>query len=337
MIVIGALIVGLTWAIPRRDDRQHRAEPGPVETAESVLPDASLGAVFALPGARLQLRFAVGTSVSGVTSEALRAPQGGRLVQTTATLSPISSKGQAQGATGTKVRLWLRTGDERVLVTNNAGELPPSADQAAPVVALAASGRDLVAEVEFAGRRQSVQLASGRRHAGSFATLYRPVQQHEVEADDRPGRRNNVVWTSSVSTNWQRTPYLAGLGWAKKGREWLVLDDSTLRVRNVESTPGRGEDETEYLARSDGGRGTLSVAGGKVARRGSTALTQDEFDVEYTPKGAVLDVPKSEAVTLRLTTRTPLQAREDTGARAPGSLVVSRSVPIPATPVVGGT
>lgn len=80
--------------------------------------------------------------------------------------------------------------------------------------------------VTFAGVTQTVDMTSGHRDAGLAAPLYQrqaAFRTHRCERGSVPGYRETYVLSSECQlTGLTSVPYVAGLGWAKPGRSWLV-------------------------------------------------------------------------------------------------------------------
>lgn len=139
----------------------------------------------------------------------------------------------------------LPTAEDPLVVEVAAGSarrtvpVPPPGDLTGTVAVSLPAGARPVLRVTDAGRRQSLDLSTGRRGGDAIAGYY-PVPGGSWDADD--GRPTGLVLygpgvagltqadrTASVQlddTTAELQPYRAGRGWAGRGRAFLVLDVS---------------------------------------------------------------------------------------------------------------
>ena len=338
LLLVAALLVALSWggwAWTQRD----RVDVGLVKADLNVDSRADLSSYLELPEHRLSLSAEVGDRGVDEGDDEHRAPRGGRLVELSWELSANQpAQPDAAPVQDPDVVLWLRAGGRDVQVArdaskdgheNTSGERRPWSSQ---VVAVAGESGPIEVIAEYAGRRQSVDLATGDRAAGSFAGLYRPSTRGQQIRDERsPLRADGVSWMSDAWLTPTRTPYLAERGWAPAGKEWLVLD-TAITVKYVHREVGDGWESYDEIYREPA-RATLTIGGRAPLDAGERSGDGRGYDrwAGVQTKGAVFLVTESEAVTVRIGLTAPL-ADDRTDRRT--TVSETYDLDVPAQPVI---
>lgn len=335
MIVSTALVLALVGASKAWMDQVFRVEPGRLP-AWALVAGASRDVTFQIPGGSVDLMVKSGQETVRDTDdrERLKAPAGGRLVEV-----DWRSVGSPQDDSWLDVgemppaKVWLRSGDERALVSGVV-RLPQSddADEDRGIAVAFGSRKPVEVELEFAGRRQSVEVISGRRTMGSFAPLYRASTSDSRQQEGRSSDRTRTLrWSSKLSVDDARTPYHPDLGWAKKGREWLVLERAQYSVEDVGGV-GSAKEHTYVIADAKPS-GSVRATDGRVVQGGGTARGAGQR-AEYQPAGTVFEIPRGGQTALRFTLRLRLES-DSTGASG-RSFTATRTLEVPAVPEAGG-
>lgn len=367
LILIGGLIIGFVWVVVNEPDSSSDSAtestsvgPGPVthKHVGSVDAPEELTTVFIVPGGVIGVALQVGTTAGYYPR--VRPPAGGVLVaaslsQVVGGTAPVQvpdppSPGlDPDDLPGS--RIWLRAGDFRApLFTDvRAQKRFGRGEEASRLVAVPKTDQPIRLELELDGRRQSVDPRSGRRTTGAFAALYRP-QARDRDDRDAAGssatatgaqRSGDLGWETTARADYRRVPYLAGLGWAKAGREWLVLDEAELRVTDIVDprTDGtRPPFETIKIGRTKASKGEVTAPGVRVVRGSSTgpltagSTTYGEESGTGNPQVAryrasylVLEVPEGAATRLTYRLQTPLAPPRRTTLHAQQGLMIPAS------------
>ncbi|WP_018155542.1 hypothetical protein [Demetria terragena] len=336
-LVVGLLVVAGGWWF----DARHRADAGRVTTTEKLVSEQRGSATFAVPHGSVTVDIEAGRTTG---DDKVRAPRDGRLVQ--ASWRALRAGPNVEVDTDRPVELRLRIDGERYELEDDV-ELQPVDQQEQPdlmaLLAVPTLDRHVVVEVEFAGRTQSVDIATGEQRLGAFAPLYRstfrlPVNlvppPRQAESEERSdGLKLSPSWGASI----RRDPYLEGRGWAKPGREWVTLSNSTLTARA--SWPTTADRYTDVAFAGPEQVSLTMVAEGKTVK-------VSELETEPRPIGAavlrlpiepnVLDVPLGSALSFRLAAKVIVQSQsDDTGATRTTSAVVVRTASTPAVVLPG--
>lgn len=225
VVVLAVVVAGVVIHNIRKD----RLDAGAVRSENAAIsgPAISSSAQFQVPNAALVVQATAGRAARFDDDGRIRAPRGGVLVRV-AWSSTRSAAPTAEGLGDAPSTLAVRSRGRTVTVDPR---IVGTAGEQQAVVALLGDADDVVLEVRFAGRGQAVELLSGRRHAGSFASLYtngawpfgpKPALSFQQKQPADPA--SSISWNAEVRDHDAfRVPYLAGLGWAPRGREWFVV------------------------------------------------------------------------------------------------------------------
>ncbi|WP_018155538.1 hypothetical protein [Demetria terragena] len=339
MVMVGMLVVAGGWWF----DSRNRAEAGPIDVAAELHGDQRAHVNFELPNGSVQVSIDAGETTA---DDEVRAPRGGRLVH-------ASWKGQRPipNATATapaansdsSIKLRLRVGGDKFTLDDNLDlqrEEPNAATDQSALFAVSTPNRHLVVEVEFAGESQSVDVATGERTLGAFAPYYRQdlgarIGLHMGSAPIRQ-RSHDLLWTSTWKVGLYRVPYLEGHGWAKPGREWVTLTDSTLSVGRVYSD---NKNQLRYQAKFiEPARVSVAVDGGREVRTPKAVAEPVAFsDAGLSITSGAYDVARGRALVFRLAAPARIQAEsygsgaeEDRGEFRPGTVTVAATAHAPA-------
>ena len=130
-----------------------------------------------------------------------------------------------------------------------------------PVWALVPEDGDVRLDVTYDGHTQSADLASGEVTAGVAEGFY-DLQDHAVACPTQSAGDADVAWHYSIACtvgNVVAVPYVAELGWAEKGRTWLLVQ-VTLKPEVFRFTAGT--ESAEY--RVDRESGSLTGKNGET-------------------------------------------------------------------------
>lgn len=318
LVVLGAAAAGGTVWWRDRD----RVDEGVVREHVEVYDNESYDAEVMLPAGRsVRVRVAVGYDRAEFAWDGpVRPPRGGRYVEVTwSELAPEAARALQPAVPMTKdpARLELRTaGRTFALGTSNPKEPAPAAEkspgpQRAAVVALEGASSQLFLDVVFAGRRQSVDVVTGRREMGSFAGLYDPsrVTRESWLDSSRKSGVDGVRLYHGADLTATREPYVQGLGWAREGREWLVVGRAGLRASSVSSNDGQAR---LGINAQEGQQGAMTVNGRPSVRR----LSEERYEPDsggtmwFRPADAVFDVPSRGASTVHLSLSFLVEAQD---------------------------
>lgn len=309
-VVVAALAVVLV-VLKNQDDRPH-AEVGDVfghPTATDPLPHR--GEVL-LPWARLQVGAGEPRQelpdLFGAQSN-VQAPEDGSFVQVEASLAddyqvPMAALAapytqQIEVVLRADGRDYPLTGPGGLTLDPN-GPLPQGGTR---WVAVEGEPTDLEVRVTVDGLTQVVDASDGSVEAGRAADLAdlrapdalsntKPVRCGTVRRLDRAAPHVEYPRTLSCKVTLAlRTPYVDGIGWAKPGREFLVVH--VVRPQIVDVATGSGSDlefwdaRVRLTARLDGG----TPVGGPVE---VNSLTQGPLTISDpdNPEQVVFDVPQ---------------------------------------------
>lgn len=363
LVLIGVLLLAAVWGVRNAPENSDTAETKTVSAGvvkdEDVLTVDSTETYttsFIVPGGVIGIELDIGTTAGSYPE--IHPPAGGvlvsahlkRLFEGDAPFDvPDPASGDERGAPS---RIWLRAGEFRAPLFEHA--VPDTSEEQGRDVAVPKTEQPLVLELELGGRRQTVDVRSGKRTTGAFSALYRPREHNTAETgaegqyavDSSTQRSGDLRWYAAANATYRRVPYLDDLGWAKKGREWLVLDEAELRVDDIVDPLTDGQDppfDTISITRTKNSRGGVTAEGARVARAPSTALSpytsryetdgseKDDPEVAYyTTTSAIFDVPAGSDTRLTFSLRTRLKPPRKTTLRASKQLV------IPAAPRVMG-
>lgn len=239
-LLVLALVVGGGWFWVNRDDAAPPiAAPRLMAEGERVSErvEQTGRATFELPdGGSVIVDAAVGV----VTDSGARAPRGGRVVELAwrsfSRTSDPTWRGPRPGQV--PVELGLSARGKSVAVAQVSRGIVGGDRNREPrqVVQVPGDGSSLKVTLSYAGRRQSMELFTGRREAGSFRGLYRPFTALRVDILNtlRDARTAGFTWNSYLNGWWFRTPHLPDRGWARPGREWIVISGAELVVQSAE-------------------------------------------------------------------------------------------------------
>lgn len=324
LLVVAALVAGGGWWL-WNDQWRDRAPVGVLPGELQVFAEREASASFRLPDGR---EMVVSTQVGVESDGSVRPPRGGRLVETQWRITDqngVPALVLYQGQDLQRVGLRLATGGREV---DLGGDVAAQADEGSAVLALPGDVDELTATVSYAGRRQSVELFTGRRDAGSFRSLYRARGRTSIDVLDSqlPESGNGgLVWTSWVTAGWQRTPYVAGRGWAPTGREWVVVTDPALEVTSIW---GPGDRRTRLEPPQPESPGGVSASGARVVSppvgRVPISMRSSSLSVEF-PE-VVLDAPYGAPVRVRLWVSMQVERESD----APRRVRFERTWEVPA-------
>ena len=167
-------------------------------------------------------------------------------------------------------------------------------------VAIDSMPTTLWVEVSYDGATQTVS-SSGNVTPGRFASLRHTSIDNEPipcgKAQGPPQRKSAAESASCTVTRAGRLPYVAGLGWADKGREWLVL--------LTEIGEPDAEVDSEYTTTTYSIAGQHPASQVKANDTGPPLTFADPDD----PDQVVFAVPK-DAQDLRLDITSTFRARE---------------------------
>lgn len=331
VVVLGVAIA----AVVIHNGRKDRLAAGATSSQKIILSGAgpSVVAPFTVPNAGLLVQASTGASGSVEDSDhEVHAPRGGVLVRLVWTSTGSGSPAAELAGSGSST-LVVRSQQTRVTVDR---EIAPTTGEQQAVVALAGNAADVVLEVRFAGRSQSIDLQTGRRHPGAFASLYRgwtppsgPSAALSVEQDQPTDPKSAFTWNAEVPPQAaSRVPYLSALGWAREGREWVTVTDVAYRLSPEAAEWRAGERRARYAVVGKP-RLTVTVAGRAPVRvlRPSGEAGGGTY---------VFSVARGDAVTVR--TVLSAQVRRSSGdAHAPetSTLRVTRTEVRPAIATIG--
>lgn len=202
----------------------------------------------------------------------LRAPWGGRFVEVRWSSSltepklpgtyldlPPTTKDNAPAV------LRLRTGGEGYAI---ATLRPGAADssEGSVVIAVDGDGSDLSIATSYVGRTQTVDMVTGEREPGAADALYPPWTPTGAGRCVEPGPPSDstMSWQAECSyPTLVRAPYVAGLGWAPKGRIWVVTTSAHVSVTEFPRwKPSEDSDAfADYFAADRKPRATVRVNG----------------------------------------------------------------------------
>ncbi|AKU16028.1 hypothetical protein [Luteipulveratus mongoliensis] len=188
-----------------------------------------------------------------------------------------------------------------------------------------------VIEIEYDGVTQRVDIATGRRESGRAAPLYSLDRQGAHFRTCPAPRISGLGGVLSVDAKCGvatplRLPYVSGLGWAKPGREWAVINASV-------SLPSDGE----WRAAAGSGPAadydlepvsTTFTLDGR-APRPTPELKDAAFDATRGTGSVVFDVPVNGTGTLRIMQRARAELDDVNGARPPqsdASIILDRAM-----------
>lgn len=335
VVVVAAVVLVLVGAGKHWIDQAGRVDPGRLPDSAQVVGDEDTVS-FMIPGGQVS----VGVETDQRTlrdddDKRYEAPSNGRLVEASWS-SESDSETTTEPPAGLEPdklpdpKVWVKSGEQRERVTGTSEGISGNAHGGA----FAFGTRDpLVVEVEFAGRRQSVDVTSGRRTMGSFASLYGARPTARGQDTLRGQRKGDIWWTSTLVVGYDRVPYLHGLGWAKKGREWLVLGRAEYSVDGFEDPDVRKD--ARYAVADTKPVGSVRVDNGRQVRKPGATAHGGASEVEYEPRGAVFDIPRSKATSLRFTLKFELEGREGPSSESK-PLTANRVEPVSAVPAPSG-
>ncbi|WP_446665191.1 hypothetical protein [Flexivirga sp. B27] len=349
-VVVVVLAVGLAGLIVHNITKDRLAA-GTVRPGEVALsgPVVSNTLPMAMPNAQLNVQVSVGGSGT-VDDDKVRAPRGGVLVEivwssteSSALTDPPSPAGGLPGDGPST--LAVRSPGKTVMVDRR---LRPGTREQEAVAALPGDADQVEVVAGFAGRSQTVAVSSGQRSAGAFASLYRteawPFGSNpavSIERKQPKDPRSHFEWRAEVKQGQRavRRPYLEGLGWAARGKEWLVVSDVGYYLNDDAAQWRSVDDEVDYeVDHKDGdkdGTGpslTVSVAGhGPVKVLRQPGESRKSYGYSAPANGAyVFAIRSGDAATVNSVLRVKLRRSESgddgTVGRAPAtsSMVVSR-------------
>lgn len=198
--------------------------------------------------------------------------------------------------------LSIRTGGRTYPVT---GHVISADDSASAVVLVEGDASDLEVVATSGRHTQRVKPDTSRDQ-----NHYRAVPEQSCRPDDQESK---VRWEPQCTVDTTRQPYVAGLGWAPAGQEWLLLtqvsagvsDRSTVRWRDGDSNA------VEYDLNPDA-KATLTVADlqprarhAVASRNGGVMALEDR--AYLVPAGQMVKV------SLRYTRSATLQPGQDAG------------------------
>ncbi|WP_018155540.1 hypothetical protein [Demetria terragena] len=320
MVMVGVVVITAGWWF----DSRHRADAGPVETTAELIGDQSAGATFKVPSGSVSVSWSLGQATS---DDEVRAPRGGRLAQVSwsgRATEPLVSEPLA--ATDQPVRLRMRIGEKTYALDDDVtlqlrSEGRPTDRKA--MVAMPTPEAHVALEAEFAGKTQSLDLDTGKRRLGAFAALYRDVLPLSTVGKNLPetrGRGNGLVWDTRWAPFIERRPYLESQGWAKPGREWVVVSASRLKISWVHSERKTGGPVTYDSTFKEPVGAALTVeAGGATHAPKAAIAARPSFDDALSLGSAVFDVPRGEALSFRLSAAMTVRA-ERLMTRAPSEV-----------------
>lgn len=261
------------------------------------------------PNGSLELEIDLGKTASGPDSE-IESPSNGRLVKVSWKREPYGGRRKPVWAGNHPTSLAVRVGGKTVGLTANA-----IGDGESPVVRIPGDGQDLDVVTTYAGREQSLHVTTGQRTLGAFGSLYRPDDVLPPEdsgtQDERPGEllRWGARWYNFGPL---RVPYVAGLGWAPNGKEWVVLYESQL-VSFGEAHYYRPADRAEstYRMRVVGASVTVN---GRPAVRTIAPIADSARDLVYSPGTVAFAADHGAPLVLRL--RAPMVLTREAGSTA---------------------
>lgn len=239
--VVAALVIvgGVSWYV-LRDDRPA-AKAGTVFTASDLPIHPTAISYLIAPWGRLDIGVTKARDdlPRAVDTRDHRAPDGGSFIgvqwQIDAHhLLPVP-RTPSSGIEPAVVSIVVdghryRVGDTRS-TSAESGDGVLVLDKRQAYVAVPGSSSDIRIEVSFAGVRQTLDPRTGRRQTGRAAPLYtldtgKPKQTCGTArwpAQYRPARRDARCLLKYLA----RVPYVDGLGWAPRGRSWLVMTVAT--------------------------------------------------------------------------------------------------------------
>lgn len=362
LVLIGVLLLAAVWGVKNAPESSDTAEiktvsAGVIKDEDGLTVDSTetYTTSFIVPGGAIGIELDIGTT-AGAYPE-IHPPAGGVLVSANLTRlddAPIAAPGAAAagGQRGAPSRIWLRSGEFRAPLFSHA--VPDTAEEEGRDIAVPKTDQPLVLELDLGGKRQTVDVRSGQRTTGAFSALYRPREHNTADsgaegqyaADSSAQRSGDLRWYAGANATYRRVPYVDDLGWAKKGREWLVLDETELQVDDIVDPQTDGKEppfDTIRTTRTKSSKGGVTAAGARVARAPSTELSpytspyetdgseKDDPEVAYySTTNVVFDVPAGSATRLTFSLRIRLKPPRKTTLRATKHLV------IPAAPRVMG-
>lgn len=272
--VVVVLICGASIWFFGRDDRP-RAEAGQLVDPESGVVVTGRSTTVAIPWGRLVIT--AGQPVEELPTKSLmppdlRAPRGGSFVGLTVNADAKQLLPLPRTLTGDVLAPGLvLVADGRrypveglVQVAKSRGNLAPG--ERSGFVAVKGTPTDLKLEVEYDGRRQTVDLNGGPGEPGRFAELDRVTMRYAERDCGRatwPARFGNALETvPRCRITWaQRMPYVAGLGWAPDGKTWLVVTQLVRHHPVQVSWHSPSGQRAEYVVDTDDSRTRFSLNG----------------------------------------------------------------------------
>ena len=121
--------------------------------------------------------------------------------------------------------------------------------------------------------------------------------------------------SSRLDFTTHRAPYVAGLGWAPTGKDWLVVADVRARTSRDDTPTIEGKDQGIVRARTAGpGALVLTVEGVPAPARTVGAATTTEKARTLPTAAYLVDEADSVTVTLRFTQRLTVDPTDDDAA-----------------------
>lgn len=250
-------------------DRHDRVQAGTTYPALSV--DGRSSTVL-IPLGKMNLT--VSQPMATVPGQDRRPPRGGSFVGVAWKTDPFSLPQEARlplTNVASQPRLALVAGGRSYpLPSMRAGLIrgasgPVVTGDGGAFVAVDGPVDQMSVRVEYDGATQSVDVRSGKRDPGPAANLYtlKPAQPSEQKCpEQRPASGDEIsgwVLQCSVSTA-SAVPYVAGLGWARPGEQWVVLNVTSALTGELawKPFPGSGRSVTYDV---DGPRSTFRLDG----------------------------------------------------------------------------
>lgn len=232
VVALAVVVAGLVI----RHSNKDRLAAGATRSGGYSISDGEFNtsADLVVPNAQIDVRVEIGQRGQQEDSDdgsdgTIRAPKGGLLVDLSWTSTGAPSRSQGKQPT----RLSISSAGRTVVVDAALRPTPASsdADDRGPekVVALPGRPSDVELVAEFAGRTQAVRLIGGRRTMGAFASLYASSSSSALAAlpidqDEPADPKSRFDWSGSATRGSVfRMPYIAALGWAPAGREWILV------------------------------------------------------------------------------------------------------------------
>lgn len=351
-VVVLALVVGggLLW---RQYDDRGRLTAGASRAGDYSMSDGYFSESYSLtvPGARILVNVEAGrrgSKLDDATYESTRvkAPRDGLLVHLDWS-AVRSGNVDSTLVDAHRSSLRIRSKDTSVVVDRKIVPTTRTSydddDRDQKVVALRGDLGDLKLEVEFAGRKQTVSLLSGRRDMGRFASLYGAEVVNNrvvaIEQDQPTDVRSPFRWyCKALSGRLIRTPYLDGLGWAAPSREWILASGAGARVP-AEAATWRDGEHSAYYSVAEKPTVSVTVAGKKPVKVLSQPQTRASGDISTTSADYVFSAEAGAAVTTVVTVSVSLERGPRSDAKAPARTTIqprtTTSYPAVQDPTIG--